>query len=128
MIGGRNYKLLIVDDNPAVRRALRRLFESEAGWTVIEDAINGADGILKAQQFLPDAIIVDMSMPGMTGLEAARELKTLVPEASLFMFTNFAEDAFLKDQVSQAGVSHLFSKSDPSGLLSAVKEAFAHVN
>jgi len=117
--------ILIVDDSPDIRRALRRLFDSKSSLKVCGEAVDGRDGIEKAQQLKPDAIVLDMSMPGMDGLEAAKVLAQVVPSAALIMFTNFAGDQFLKREVLSAGIRQVVSKPDSQGLVEAVEAALA---
>ena len=69
--------VMIVDDHAVIRRMLRAVLEAEDFEVV--DAINGAEGIEKAHEVTPELIILDLSMPVMNGLEAARALKLLIP-------------------------------------------------
>ena len=108
-------KILIVDDNPSVRKSLRRALEADGGWQCFE-AVNGKDGVEKAGQLSPELVILDLAMPVMNGLQAARELRRQFPALPLLMFTNF-ETAHLESEVLEAGVSFLFSKSEPIGKL-----------
>ena len=116
--------ILIIDDSAVIRRALRLLLASKPGWTVCGEAVNGEDGIEKAQQLKPDAIVLDMSMP-LDGMETAAILKRLMPAVPLIMFTNFATDQFLKREVLWAGIRQVVSKSDSLELVKALEAAFA---
>lgn len=116
--------ILIVDDSTVIRRALRMLFESMTGWEVCGEAANGREGIEKAQQLKPDVMVLDMSMPEMDGIAVAKALKTKMPGLPIVMFTNFAEDQFLKHEVLSAGIAQVVSKSDSQGLVRAVKQVF----
>ncbi len=71
--------VLIVDDVELIRRALCELFKSEADFDVCGEAENGQEAIEKAQELHPDLIVLDLSMPIMNGIDAARVLKTLMP-------------------------------------------------
>jgi two-component system chemotaxis response regulator CheY len=102
--------ILIVDDSPSVRKTLRQALEV-SGWECSE-AVNGKDGIEKAGQLIPSLVILDLSMPVMNGLQAARELRRLFPGLPLVMFTSF-ETAHLTREAMDAGVTSLFSKSEP---------------
>ncbi len=71
--------VLIVDDNAFIRQALCDIFKREADFEVCGEAENGREAIEKAQQLHPDLIVMDVSMPVMNGIEAARVLKGLMP-------------------------------------------------
>jgi CheY-like chemotaxis protein len=78
--------ILIVDDNAVIRRSLRRILESVDGWQVCGEAADGQEGIEKAKELDPDLIILDLSMPRLNGLEAARILSKAMPKIPLLMF------------------------------------------
>lgn len=83
----RKKRIFVVDDNPTVRSMVRQLFESEANCVVVGEAENGRDGIAKAAFSKPDLIVLDLSMPVMSGLDAAPFLKRILPETRLLLFT-----------------------------------------
>jgi two-component system, NarL family, response regulator NreC len=72
-------RILIVDDNQIVRRGVAALLSSEVDCQVCGEAINGADGLQKAQELRPDLVLVDISMPGIDGLETTRLLRKELP-------------------------------------------------
>ena len=84
--------ILIVDDSPVIRKSLRKMLQEFSEWQVSGEAVNGREAVIKAQELKPDLIVLDLSMPVMTGLEAARELKRLHPTTPLLMFTTFKTD------------------------------------
>ena len=108
--------ILIVDDSPVVRKTLRQTLEGQDDWEICGEAANGREGIEKALRFKPDVIVLDLAMPVMNGLDAARELTRLAPSVPLLMFTNF-ETARLKQEALSAGVRTLVSKSESVGVL-----------
>ena len=101
--------VLLVDDNTLVRRGLRTLFES-AGFVCCESQ-NGAEAIERVKELKPDLIVLDFSMPGMNGLEAAPLLKKILPETPIIMFTMFANPALATLAVA-AGVTAVVSKDE----------------
>ena len=103
--------VLIVDDHPAIRRALRAAFEGQPGFTVCGEAEDGFDAISKAKRLAPDLIVLDLRMPVMDGLEAARELKKLFPQIPLMMLTCYHSTAAEKEALA-SGVTAVFSKPD----------------
>ena len=83
--------VLIVDDSQVVREVLRDFFETLADWKVGGEAADGAEAIQKAREVKPDLILLDFSMPIMNGIEAASELKKILPDVHIIVFTMFAD-------------------------------------
>lgn len=83
--------ILVADDNPAIRKALCEMFEKEEDYDICAEAVNGEEAITLAMKHKPDLIILDLSMPIMNGLDAARELKRIMPEIPIILFTVHAE-------------------------------------
>ena len=79
--------MLIVDDDKRFRKVLHVLFDSGSGFDACVEAQNGVEAIAKAKQLLPNLAILDFSMPEMSGLELARNLKAILPELPIFMLT-----------------------------------------
>jgi two-component system nitrate/nitrite response regulator NarL len=69
------YRILIVDDHPLARQAVRTLLEDEAGYIIIGEATNGLDALKACEQLQPDVVLLDIHMPGMNGLETTRLIK-----------------------------------------------------
>jgi two-component system chemotaxis response regulator CheY len=114
--------ILIVDDHLAIRRALRAAFEHQAGFTVCGEAENGLDAIAKAKMLAPDLIVLDLRMPQMDGLQAARALKALMPNVPLMMLTCYHSTAAEREALA-SGVTAVFSK--PDGMQNLIWQARA---
>jgi DNA-binding NarL/FixJ family response regulator len=114
--------ILLVDDKPFMRRILRDFLEQQPSWKVCGEAEDGVEAIVKAQQLRPDLIILDFQMPVMNGLDAAKQLKTLLPETPIVMFTSF--DSFeIEREALAAGVHSVHSKSDSTALVQCVRKS-----
>ncbi|MGC1647354.1 MAG: response regulator transcription factor [Candidatus Sulfotelmatobacter sp.] len=113
-----SHTILIADDNLFIRDALCRLFEREEDFDVCGAAENGRQAIDKAQELHPDLILLDLSMPVMNGLDAARVLKRVMPEVPVIMFSGHSDSATEKEARS-AGVWALVSKSEHISVLLA---------
>src|ERR1017187_9226779 len=114
-------RILIADDT--VRTALRQLLESVGHWEII-DVENGREAIAKAQELRPQLVILDLVMPVMDGLAAARELSKLLPEIPLLMHTlHWSPQVELEAQ--KVGVRKVVPKADSKGLVSAIQQALA---
>ncbi|HYU47519.1 MAG TPA: response regulator transcription factor [Terriglobales bacterium] len=110
------HTILIVDDNLFIRRGLRELFQREEDFDVCGDAENGREAVEKAQALHPDLILLDLSMPVMNGLDAARVLKRVMPEVPVLMYSAFG-DSFTEREARSAGVSAFVSKSERTSVL-----------
>ena len=108
--------ILIADDNGIFRRALCEAFTRDFDFEVCGEAKDGQDAVEKAQRLHPDLIVLDLSMPVMNGLEAARALNSQMPSVPIVMFSLYV-DAFLKEEVLSAGVADVVSKSEHISVL-----------
>jgi two-component system, NarL family, response regulator NreC len=119
--------VLIVDDSPAVRKALCELFMREADFDVCGEAENGREAIEKALQLKPDLIVTDLSMPTMSGLEEARLLKQLLPDIPIVIYTAYSDSSVEKELLT-AGASVVISKSVAiATLLAKARSCFVRV-
>jgi DNA-binding NarL/FixJ family response regulator len=103
-------RILIVDDSALIRNLLRERFESEPGWRISGEAVNGKEGIEKAQETHPNFIVLDLSMPVMNGLDAAKILSRMMPTVPLVMFTSFMTGNLEREALA-SGISRVFVKS-----------------
>lgn len=103
-------RIVLADDNAAVRRALRGILELEGDWKVDGEAVDGRDAIEKAQKLRPDLIVLDVSMPVMSGIDAARVLRRIMPAVPLILCSLHANDVLEKEAIA-AGVNAVVSKA-----------------
>ena len=103
-------RILVVDDNPAIRAVLRRILEFNDGWTVCGEAVDGRDGVDKAEALHPDLVVLDLSMPVMNGLEAARILHQTMPKLPVIL-CSLHSDELLQREAAAAGVTAVVSKA-----------------
>src|SRR5712672_381013 len=103
--------LLICDDNPNIRYLLRSFVETRTPFEVCGEAEHGVDAIEKAKKLQPDLILLDLSMPIMTGAEAAVILKRTLPQMKIILFSMHLDDVS-KSLGTAIGVDLMLSKSD----------------
>ena len=108
-------RIVIADDHEVVRMGLRAVLEREPEWTVCGEAATGRQAIAEAVEQRPDVVILDVSMPDMNGLEAARQIRRVV-EAQILMVSVNESDQMLRDAVD-AGASGFVSKADAARTL-----------
>jgi len=104
-------RILIVDDSPLVRQRLRDLLQQHPDWRVCGEAANGQDAITRAAELNPDVIVLDFLMPGMNGMQAAREIGKLIPDVPILMFTTYLSRQ-LVEEARNVGIRGAVAKSD----------------
>ncbi len=104
------FKILIVDDHEVVRQGIRTILRSRPQWEVCGEAVNGKDAIEKAKALDPDVIIMDITMPEMSGIEATREITKLGLRSAVLVFT-MHESKNLSTTVQDAGARGFVLKS-----------------
>src|SRR4051812_7679529 len=103
-------RILIVDDHEIVRRGVRGILEKQDSWEVIGEASNALDAIRLYQDLKPDAVVMDITMPGMNGIDATRKITSVQPAAKVLIFT-MHENNHLLQESEQAGAKGLLIKS-----------------
>lgn len=104
-------RILIVDDSSFIRLLVRRCIEANTEWAVCGEAENGKIAIEKVIELHPDVVILDLQMPVMDGLEAARQITHIAPNTVLLMFTMHKSKQLL-EAAKAAGIREVVSKSD----------------
>jgi DNA-binding NarL/FixJ family response regulator len=101
--GQTTLRILIADDNEMVRRGVAGLLSSEPNWEVCGEAKNGSEALLKAPKLLPDLILLDVSMPGLDGLEVTRLLRRVVPQTKILVMSQHDPIQLLPRVVAAGG-------------------------
>lgn len=119
-------RILLADDHESVRRGMRALLETQDGWKVCGEAENGQDAVEKAKTLRPDIVILDISMPILSGFGAARLIKERFPEVPILAYSMYRSEAFLME-ARRIGLEGYVSKSeDGPTLLMAVDAVQNH--
>ena len=118
-------RVLLADDHVTVRHGLKLLIDGEADMKVVAEVSDGAVAVQRALELKPDVVVMDISMPGMNGLVATRQLKQAQPNAAIITLTRHSDDAYLQELL-RAGVSgYVLKQSAPAELLQAIRAAAA---
>jgi DNA-binding NarL/FixJ family response regulator len=118
-------RVLIVDDHEVMRMGIRNLLEAVPNWTVCAEANNGVEAIEKALQFVPDIIIMDVTMPGMNGLEAAEEIGNSRPDIPVILFSLHLSEDFAS-HFHRGGIRGAVGKGEAArDLVEAVKQVLS---
>jgi CheY-like chemotaxis protein len=113
-------RILVVDDSESIRTAARNALTCQPGIVICGEAIDGLDALDKASKLCPDLIILDLSMPGINGLETARRLRAITCRAPIILYTLYADDVRL-EVARAAGINAVVSKSNLSRLFRHVE-------
>lgn len=115
-------RILIADDHEVARRGIRSLLESHPGWEVCAEAKDGRDAVELATSMKPDLVLLDIGMPNLNGLEAARQILTTSPNVAILILTMHDSDNVIRE-VLRAGARGFLLKSDAGRDLVAAVEA-----
>lgn len=118
-------RILVVDDHDVVRRGLKSILEAHSGWEIAAEAANGRNAVARAEELKPDVVVMDISMPDMNGLEAARQIKKICPKTEIVMLSVHFSDQ-LVNEIINAGAKGYILKSDAERDLVIAVEAVAN--
>jgi DNA-binding NarL/FixJ family response regulator len=117
--------ILLADDHNVIRNGLRLLLESETGLQVVGEAADGREAIQLVEDLQPDILVVDLMMPGPTGMEVTRQVKKLFPHTRVIVLSMYDTEAYVVE-VLQAGASAYVLKKSTSGeLIQAIQQVLA---
>lgn len=104
-------RIFIADDHEIFRRGLKSLLESRPGWQICGEASDGLDAVKQVLQLEPDVLVLDVSMPGLNGLDATRRIMLERPEARVVILSQH-EPSFLETSALEAGAKVYLTKTD----------------
>ena len=116
-------RILIVDDHPLVRRGLAELLNGVSDMTVVATASDGEEAVAHVVEDRPDIVLMDVSMPGMTGIEACRRLLLAEPETRVVMLTSFATREVVVEAIDTGAIGYLLKDADPIELINGIRAA-----
>jgi DNA-binding NarL/FixJ family response regulator len=122
----RNVRILIADDHDLLRRGVKAMIESHAGWEVCGEAQTGREAVAKVEELKPDVLILDISMPDLNGVEAARRIRKSSPNVEILILSMHYSDQLIRE-IIEAGVRGYIVKSDSDrDLIIAVETLASH--
>jgi NarL family two-component system response regulator LiaR len=113
--------ILVVDDHPIVREGLRGLISGKPDMDLAGEARDGQEAVLQARALQPDVILMDLVMPGKSGLQAIQEIMGENPEARILVLTSFGEDDQVLSAVKAGALGYLLKDTSPKELLEAIR-------
>lgn len=118
-------RILVADDHDIIRRGLKELLTSRSGWEVCAEARTGREAVTFAEELKPEVVVMDISMPDLNGLEAARQIRKSLPRTEILILTLHFSDQLVREIV-EAGVRAYIMKSDADRDLVAAVEALSN--
>src|SRR6267143_3246111 len=116
-------KVLLADDHTVVRQGLRVLLEAEQDITIVGEAETGRQALRLALKLLPDVVVMDVAMPLLNGIEAARQIIKEVPATRVLILSSYSDDEYVH-QVTEAGAAgYLLKQTAATDLITAIREA-----
>ena len=115
-------KVLLADDHSIVRAGLRSLIEDTGDMEVLVEAADGREAIKQALDNPVDVVVVDLSMPGMDGLEVISQLQTAKPELPIIVLTMHEEEQYVVRSISAGAKGYITKRSAPEQLVSAIRQ------
>lgn len=114
-------RIVLIDDHILIRSGLRKLLESQSGLQVVGEADDGRAGVELARQLSPDIILIDISMPGLNGIDATRQIIAATPSVKIIALSMHSDRQFVTEMVKAGAMGYLLKSSAQSELMMAVQ-------
>ncbi len=118
-------RVLVVDDHALFRRGLQTILEQEPDLELVGEASDGAEAVEKAQELMPDVVLMDVRMPKRSGIEATTQIKDLLPHAKILMLTISDEEADLYDAIKAGASGYLLKEIPIEEVADAIRSVWA---
>ena len=115
-------RVVIVDDHAVVRAGLRLLLEAEAGMVAVGEAGSGDEAVRQVRQLVPDVILLDLTMPGISGLEVLPKLREVAPEAAVLVLSMEDDPSYVREAFARGAVGYVLKEAADAELITAIRE------
>src|SRR5438477_2663285 len=117
-------RLLLVDDHPLVREGLKRVLSSMVGVFVVGEASTGEDAIARVRDLEPDIVMMDLSLPKMSGIEATRIIRKDFPATRVLALTMHMEEVYVRGALEAGASGYLVKDARPNDLVEAIETVY----
>ncbi|NLC80865.1 MAG: response regulator transcription factor, partial [Lentisphaerae bacterium] len=117
-------RLMLVDDHPVMRAGLANLLSSEPGFSVVAQASDARSALDGWREHKPDVLLLDISLPGLDGIEALRQIKAEDPQARVLMLTSSEAKEDVRQSMAAGAAGYVTKNVDPDVLFAAIRGAF----
>ena len=115
--------IIIADDHAVVRQGVRALLETQSDMRIVGEAASGEEAVRLSAEHAPDVVLMDLLMPGIGGVEAARQVKETSPRTQIVVLTSYHDDEHILPAIRAGALSYLLKDISPDELLAAVRRA-----
>src|ERR671924_1060535 len=122
---GESLRVLIVDDHALFRKGLQLVLDKEPDIDVVGEAADGNEAVDRAQELMPDVVLMDVRMPRRSGIEATTQIKDLIPHAKILMLTISDEEADLYDAIKAGASGYLLKEIPIEEVADAIRSVWA---
>lgn len=122
---GTPIRILLCDDHELVRRGLRTLLAEVPGYDVVGEAGDAEEALRETTRLEPDIVVMDVRLPGKSGIEACRDIRSAHPQISVLMLTSFADDDALFSSIMAGAAGYVLKQVRGSDLIGAIREVAA---
>jgi two-component system response regulator NreC len=116
-------RLMLVDDHEVIRTGLRMLLESQPDIKIVAEASTGSQALTLASETLPDVIVMDITLPDITGIEATRRIKESFPQISVVALTIHEDEQYFFEMLQAGATGYVPKRAAPEDLISAIRSA-----
>ncbi len=117
--------IVLIDDHTLFRSGIRSLLQRQADFSIVGEAADGVEGIKRARQFQPDVVLLDLNMPGMSGIETLQLIEQYCPETAVLMLTVSEDAGDLTGALKAGACGYLIKNIDADYLVRAIRRAAA---
>ena len=117
----KHLRIIIVDDHEVVRLGLKALLDRHPDFTVVDEASRAREAVQKAEAHRPEVVVMDIRLPGGSGIDACREITQLLPDTKVIMLTSYAEDEMLFDAIAAGAAGYVLKQIGGDDLVHAIE-------
>jgi len=118
-------RIMLADDHETVREGLKMIVDAQDDMEVVGFASDGREAVARAQQLLPDVLVMDISMPKLNGLKATEKLNEVCPQVKVLTLSRHADDGYLRELLAAGACAYVLKQSAPTELIHAIRAVAA---